>query len=318
MRLAHGDPLTKGSSPWPPPRPAPAAAHDAPQAVIDTDDIAQLEAGRALVIQLLQEAQGAEAFGATTLQAHIAMTPASPYRRILERHLRETRDQSERLQRRLGELGVRRSLLASGVGAATTAVGTALALGKGPIDLLRGRAGEEKLFKNVKDEVTTEAQEIVTYEGIEAAAHAVGDVKTAELAASIRDEEQQRVRRPARAGPGPRRRRRPLARGGRLVVRPLQDGRRPGGRSVRDEAVGEAEELVDDARDASRDGREPHPLDGAQGDRDRSPHARSAEKSAARSTARAPRVVLAPRTARSRSRATTSSTRTRSTPSSPT
>ena len=163
---------------------------DAPQAVIDTDDIAQLEAGRALVIQLLQEAHGAEAFGATTLQAHIAMTPASAYRRILERHLRETRDQSERLQRRLGELGVRRSLLASGVGAATTAFGTALALGKGPIDLLRGRAGEEKLFKNVKDEVTTEAQEIVTYEGIEAAARAVGDAITAELAVSIRDEEQ--------------------------------------------------------------------------------------------------------------------------------
>jgi ferritin-like metal-binding protein YciE len=225
---------------------------DAPQAVIDTDDIAQLEAGRNLVIQLLQEAQGAEAFAATTLQAHIGMTPASPYRRILERHLRETRDQSERLQRRLGELGVRRSLLSSGVGAATTAVGTALALGKGPIDLLRGRAGEEKLFKNVKDEVTTEAQEIATYEGIEAAARAVGDGKTAELAASIRDEEQRafddlRAQVPVLAGAAVR-----SLVAGDSSYDLSKTGAAQAVRNVRDDAVDEAEELIDDARDAGK------------------------------------------------------------------
>ena len=263
---------------------------DAPQAVIDTDDIAQLEAGRALVIQLLQEAQGAEAFAATTLQAHIAMTPASPYRRILERHLRETRDQSERLQRRLGELGVKRSLLASGVGAATTAFGTALALGKGPIDLLRGRAGEEKLFKNVKDEVTTEAQEIVTYEGIEAAAHAVGDIKTAELAASIRDQEQKafddlRAQVPLLADAAVR-----SLVAGDSSFDLSKTGAAQAVRTVRDEAVGEAEELADDARDASR----------AAASRTRSTARKATasarrtapEKSAARSTRTVSSVVL--------------------------
>jgi ferritin-like metal-binding protein YciE len=225
---------------------------DAPQAMIDTDDIAQLEAGRTLVVQLLQEAHAAEAFAATTLQAHIAMTPSSPYRRILERHLRETRDHDERVQRRLGELGVKRSLLAQGVGAATTAVGTALALGKGPIDLLRGRAGEEKLFKNIKDEITTEAQEIATYEGIEAAANAVGDARTAEVAASIRDQEQRafddlRGQLPVLATAAVR-----SLVAGDSSFDLSKTGAAEALRSVRDEAVEEGEDLIGEARDASR------------------------------------------------------------------
>lgn len=225
---------------------------EAPQAIIDTQDIAQLEGGRSLLIQLLQEAHGAEAFAGTTLQAHIAMTPASPYRRILERHLDETKDQANRLEDRLGELGVSRSLLAQGFGAASTVVGTALALTKGPIDAIRGKAGEEKLFKNLKDEVTTEAQEIATYDGIEAAARAVGDARSAELAAAIREQEQRafddlRAQIPVLAG---------------AMVRSLvagdtsfdlsKTGAAQALRSVRDEAVDEAEELRDDARSAGR------------------------------------------------------------------
>jgi len=69
-------------------------------------------------------------------------------------------------------------------------IGQALALSKGPVDLVRGRAGEEKLFKNAKDEVATEAQEIATYDGLEATARAVGDVKTAALAVRIRGQEE--------------------------------------------------------------------------------------------------------------------------------
>jgi ferritin-like metal-binding protein YciE len=228
------------------------ATPDAPAPIIDTQDIAQLQAGRALLIQLLQEAHGAEAFAATTLQAHIAMTPASRYRSILERHLGETKDQAKRLEERLSELGVNRSLVAQGFGAASTVVGTALALTKGPIDAIRGKAGEEKLFKNLKDEVTTEAQEIVTYDGIEAAAHAVGDTRSAELAVSIRAQEQRafddlRAQVPVLAG---------------AMVRSLVAGdssfdlSRTGAaqtlRSVRDEAVDEAEDLRDDARSAGR------------------------------------------------------------------
>lgn len=157
---------------------------------INTEDIAQLEAGRTLLVTQLEEAHANELAGITTLSAHVAMTPAGSYRSLLERHQRETRDQAERVQARLVELGATKSPLAVGYGAATAVVSQAIALTKGPIDLLRGRAGEEKLFKNAKDEIVTEAAEIATYDGIEATAHAVGDTKTAELAASIREQEQ--------------------------------------------------------------------------------------------------------------------------------
>jgi len=157
---------------------------------INTEDIAQLEAGRVLLVTQLEEAHANELAGATTLGAHAAMTPAGDYRRLLETHRKETREHAERLQARLVELGATRSPLAVGYGAATAVVGQALALTKGPIDLLRGRAGEEKLFKNAKDEMVTEAAEIATYDGIEATALAVGDTKTADLAASVREEEQ--------------------------------------------------------------------------------------------------------------------------------
>ena len=44
-----------------------------------------------LLTQHLSEAHATERALITTLQAHIAMTPAGPYRRLLERHLNETR-----------------------------------------------------------------------------------------------------------------------------------------------------------------------------------------------------------------------------------
>ncbi len=160
------------------------------QTQINTEDIGQLEAGRSLLVQMLQEAHGAEAFAGTTLQAHSAMTPEGPYRSILERHLVETRDQAQRLQERLEELGASRSLVSQAFGVASTAVGTGIALTKGPIDMIRGKAGEEKLVKNAKDEITTEAQEIATYDAVEHTARAIGDTITADLAVSIREEEQ--------------------------------------------------------------------------------------------------------------------------------
>ena len=221
----------------------------APQTQINTEDIGQLEAGRTLLVQLLNEAHGAEAFAGTTLQAHIAMTPEGAYRSILERHLVETRDQAERLQQRLEELGAHRSLVAQAFGVASTAVGTGIALTKGPIDAIRGKAGEEKLFKNAKDELTTEAQEIATYDGLEAAANAIGDTKTAELAASIREEEQRtfdllREQIPQLANA--------LVRA-QVAGDPSYDPRQTGAaqvvRGVRDEVAREAQELGQEARE---------------------------------------------------------------------
>ena len=73
---------------------------------------------------------------------------------------------------------------------AQTVVGQALALGKAPLDLLRGSNREEKVLKNAKDACATEALEIATYTGIEGLASSIGDRQTAKLAASIRANEQ--------------------------------------------------------------------------------------------------------------------------------
>ena len=81
-------------------------------------------------------------------------------------------------------------MVVAGVGVLQSLVGQALALGKGPFDLLRGASGEEKLLKNAKDESATEALEIATYRALEHFARRTGDKKTARLAASIRKDEE--------------------------------------------------------------------------------------------------------------------------------
>jgi ferritin-like metal-binding protein YciE len=157
---------------------------------IDRGDPAQLEQGRRVVVQQLEEAHATETALVTTLQAHITMTPAGAYKALLDRHLGETRSQAAALERRLGELGASNDVISAATGLARTVVGQALALTKGPIDMLRGAGGEEKLLKNAKDECATEALEIATYDALETAARAVGDAKTAKLARAHRAEEE--------------------------------------------------------------------------------------------------------------------------------
>jgi hypothetical protein len=77
-----------------------------------------------------------------------------------------------------------------GLGLVESVVAQALAISKGPIDLVRGSGGEEKLLKNAKDECATEALEIATYDAIERLAQHVGDEQTARLASEIRSDEE--------------------------------------------------------------------------------------------------------------------------------
>jgi len=158
---------------------------------IDPDDLAQVEAGRRLVIQYLNEAMATERALVTTLRAHLGITPEGAYRQVLERHIGETQEHANAVERRLGELGAGGGLIATGTGIAQMVVGQGLALSKGPVDLLRGKSGEEKLLKNAKDECATEALEIATYQALEALAEAVGDEKTASLARAHRQQEEQ-------------------------------------------------------------------------------------------------------------------------------
>ena len=159
-------------------------------ATIDRTNDEQRQAAEALVIQYLTEAHATEEALVTTLRAHIAMTPHGSYRDLLERHLGETQQQARTIERRLEELGEGRSLVAAGVGLAQTVVGQVLALSKGPVDMLRGKSGEEKLLKNAKDECATEALEIATYDALHTLAEAVGDEKTARLAERHRGQEE--------------------------------------------------------------------------------------------------------------------------------
>jgi len=161
-----------------------------PKTLIDRDDIAQVQSGQQLVVQYLNEAHATETGLAATLTAHISMTPTGSYRTILERHLDETRGQAEALQRRLDELGAGGNLLQAGIGLVQSALAQVLALSKGPLDVVRGHGGEEKLLKNAKDECATEALEIATYQAIEELAYAVGDDKTARLAVTHRKQEE--------------------------------------------------------------------------------------------------------------------------------
>jgi len=142
------------------------------------------------ILQYLNEAHASETGLVRVLQSQIAMTPRGSYRSGLEKHLRETRDHAERLRARMRELGAGGSVLQIGIGIAETVAAQALALGKTPLDILRGSGGEEKVLKNAKDAAATEALEIATYTAIEQLARSVGDEETARLAVSIRADEQ--------------------------------------------------------------------------------------------------------------------------------
>src|SRR3954465_2103055 len=153
------------------------------------------------VVQYLNEAHATEQALVRVLQSQIAMTPRGSYRTALETHLRETRDHADRVSKRRRELGGGAGPLGSVVGFAETLVGQALALGKTPIDLVRGTGGEEKVLKNAKDASATEALEIATYTSLERLARVVGDTETADLAASIRGDEEKMLERITRELP---------------------------------------------------------------------------------------------------------------------
>ena len=147
------------------------------------------------VLQYLDEAHSTEVGLVRVLQEQIAMTPEGSYRTGLEKHLGETRQHADRVRARIDELGQRDNPLQVGVAAGQKVLSQALALGKTPLDLLRGSGGEEKVLKNAKDACATEGREIATYTALERLAQVVGDDRTAKLAASIRADEEKMLER---------------------------------------------------------------------------------------------------------------------------
>lgn len=146
------------------------------------------------VMQQLDEIHALELALVQTLTAHIAMTPRGDYRKLLERHLGETRRQAERIRSRLRALGAKRSPLALAYGMVQTVAGQGVSAAKAPIDMLRGTSGAEKLLKNAKDEVGSEALEIASYDALEALAEQSGDQPTVRLAREHREQEERMMR----------------------------------------------------------------------------------------------------------------------------
>jgi ferritin-like metal-binding protein YciE len=137
------------------------------------------------LVQYLSEARATEDALVRVLQSQIAMTPRGAYRSALDKHLGETRQHAASVSDRLRELGAGSNPVTAVIGFWEDVVGQALALSKTPLDLLRGSSGEEKVLKNAKDALATEALEIATYTAIERLARAVEDERTAKLAADI-------------------------------------------------------------------------------------------------------------------------------------
>jgi ferritin-like metal-binding protein YciE len=143
------------------------------------------------IVQYLNEAHATEVSLLGALQSQIAMTPRGSYRTGLEKHLGETKTHAERVQARLAELApASANPLLAGIGFMESALSQTFAFWKTPLDVLRGASGEEKVLQNAKDACAAEALEIATYTSLQHLAEAVGDDTTAELAASIRADEQ--------------------------------------------------------------------------------------------------------------------------------
>jgi ferritin-like metal-binding protein YciE len=149
------------------------------------------------IVHYLEEAHATELALVRVLQSQIAMTPNGSTRTAIEEHLEETRSHAERVRARSTALGAqtRGNPLQAWIGLTETVVGQALALGKAPLDMVRGTSVAEKVLKNAKDDCATEALEIATYTAIERLAAAHGDDETAALAADILADEQRMLAR---------------------------------------------------------------------------------------------------------------------------
>jgi ferritin-like metal-binding protein YciE len=157
--------------------------------------MAELNARDAKLVQFLNEAHAKEAELEADLTAHINLTRKAPYKKRLQQHLRETKDHKKRVARRIKELGgsPTAGVRAPGVpDMAGELAGKAIAAVKGQVGLARAAVTEqaETHLRNAREELREEYVEIGTYLAIEAFAGEVGDRETAQLAKSIRRDEQ--------------------------------------------------------------------------------------------------------------------------------
>src|SRR3954453_6423629 len=163
------------------------------------NDMAELNARDAKLVQFLNEAHAKEAELEADLTAHINLTQKAPYKKRLQQHLRETKDHKRRVASRIKQLGgsastgVRAPGVPQGVG---ELAGKGIAAVKGQVGVARAALTEqaETHLRNAREELREEWVEIGTYTTIEALASEVGDRDTAKLARDIRRDEEKTAR----------------------------------------------------------------------------------------------------------------------------
>jgi ferritin-like metal-binding protein YciE len=157
-------------------------------------DTAQPNERDSKLAQWLNEAHVKEAELEADLTAHIALTQKASYKKRLQQHLRETKDHKRRVASRVKKLGAQASGPAvSGVpGPVGEVAGKAVAAVKGQVGAARAAVTEqaETHLRNAQEELREEHVEIALYNRIEAFADEVGDRDTAQLAKSIRRDEE--------------------------------------------------------------------------------------------------------------------------------
>src|SRR4051812_11697698 len=117
----------------------------------------------------------------------------------LQDHLRVTKNQARGLQQRIKALGGKAEISADLPGpdriteaasAVTNVANRAVAMAKGPVQLLRGTGEADNMLRNVRDAFWNEAEEIAHYNVIETVADKLNDKETVRLAKQFRREEE--------------------------------------------------------------------------------------------------------------------------------
>jgi ferritin-like metal-binding protein YciE len=153
-----------------------------------------LNARDAKLVQWLGEAYAKEAELEADLNAHIALTEKMSYKKRLRKHLTETRDHKRRVAARIKKLGG--SPNASSIPGVPVlvgeAAGKAVAAVKGQVGAARATISPqaETHLRNAQEELREEHVEIAIYTRIETLAIEVADRETAQLAKSIRRDEE--------------------------------------------------------------------------------------------------------------------------------
>lgn len=144
------------------------------------------------LVQYLSEAYGKEKELENALQVQIGEATRPPLKKRLQEHLRETKNHSKLLERRIKQIsGSGPGRLAEAPAQVANLAGRAKAAVEGPLDAVRGGTSEpELMLKNVKKAFWNEHAEIANYAAIESLAETVGDRETVKVAKQIRREEE--------------------------------------------------------------------------------------------------------------------------------